>query len=80
MVKLTTEQRRKLPSSAFACPKTRDYPIHDIERVVNARTRTKTFGEKCRGQTTKICKKAKKLGLLDPNYKGYRGWQQFCKT
>ena len=79
MAKLTTRQRQRLPSKKFACPTTREYPIHDKKRVINARTRTKTFGEKCRGQTARICRAAKKFGLLDPKYKRYEGWKKFCK-
>lgn len=68
----------EVPASKFACPSLRAYPINTLERVVNARVRTKTFGEKCAGQTQKICAEARKRGLLSPSYKGYRGWQQFC--
>lgn len=79
MAKLTRAQRAKLPSSAFACPSIRAYPLDTIGRVVNARTRTKTFGEKCRGQKAKICARARRFGLLNPKYKGYRGWVDFCR-
>jgi len=78
MAKLTRVQRERLPSSKFACPASRSYPIHDLERIVNARTRTKQFGQKCPGQKQRICAAAKRRKLLRPSYKGSAGWRKWC--
>lgn len=40
MAKLTTEERDKLPSSAFVFPKTREYPIHDESHARDALSRS----------------------------------------
>lgn len=39
MAKLTSEQRNALPSSAFALPKERRYPIHDRTHAIDALAR-----------------------------------------
>jgi hypothetical protein len=39
MATLTTEEREKLPSSAFAIPDKREYPIHDQSHAANALSR-----------------------------------------
>ena len=39
MAKLKKGQRRKLPSSSFAYPSTRKYPIHDKAHARNALSR-----------------------------------------
>lgn len=39
MAKLRAKRRRKLPSSAFAYPKTRAYPIYDKAHARNALAR-----------------------------------------
>jgi len=41
MAPLTTKQRDKLPRSAFAKPKSRDYPIDTPERARSALARAK---------------------------------------
>jgi len=44
MARLTAEQRRRLPDSAFAIPERRAYPIHDIEHARNALARVAQHG------------------------------------
>jgi hypothetical protein len=39
MARLTAEQRRRLPSSAFVYPRERRYPIHDVAHARNALAR-----------------------------------------
>lgn len=41
MVKLTTKRRKKIPSSQFALPKERKYPIHDRAHAANAKARAR---------------------------------------
>lgn len=41
MAKLTTVQRKKIPTGKFALPKRRAYPIHDRTHAVNAKARAK---------------------------------------
>lgn len=81
MVKLTAARRGRLPKTSFACPNTTppSYPINDVKRIVNARTRTKQFGEKCRGQKVRICRAANRRGLMKPSYSGAEGWRKWCK-
>jgi hypothetical protein len=44
MAKLSYEQRKHLPSSAFAEPKTRKYPIEDKAHARAALARVSRFG------------------------------------
>lgn len=44
MAKLTAAMRDKLPSSAFAIPATREYPIPDREHAADALSRVETNG------------------------------------
>lgn len=39
MAKLTSKQRKSLPSSTFALPKSRKYPIPDRSHAINALAR-----------------------------------------
>ena len=41
---LTSEERDALPDSAFALPKTRQYPIHDLSHARNALARVSRYG------------------------------------
>lgn len=44
MAKLTTEERNALPSSDFAEPSLRKYPIEDASHARNALSRVSQFG------------------------------------
>jgi len=44
MARLTYQQRKRLPSSAFAIPSKRKYPIHDIAHARNALARVAAHG------------------------------------
>lgn len=80
MAKLTVEQRRKLPKSAFACRATREYPINDPSRVASARSYyRRKYTAKCKGGKTRICRAARKFGFMKPAYKGSSSWIKWCK-
>ena len=79
-MRLSRRQREKLPSSLFACPNERAYPLTDRKHVASARAyyrRRNTL--KCAGGKERICRRAKQLGMLDPSYRGYREWRRWCK-
>lgn len=44
MAVLTSKQRKKLPTSSFAIPKDRAYPIHDLSHARNALARVSQYG------------------------------------
>jgi hypothetical protein len=44
MSKLTYAKRKRLPSSAFALPKLRKYPIENLAHARNALARVAAFG------------------------------------
>jgi len=44
MAELTARARRGLPTSAFAIPETRSYPIHNESHARNALARVSQFG------------------------------------
>lgn len=44
MAKLTSAQRSKLPSSDFAVPKRKAYPVNDPSHARNALSRVSQFG------------------------------------
>lgn len=46
MATLTTRQRKNLPRSAFAYPKSRSYPIHDLRHARAALARAAQRGTK----------------------------------
>ena len=65
MAKLSYSKRKRLPSSAFACPEQRKYPLTDAAHVRNAasrmaQARTTTCGTK---GWKRICKAAMKFGI-----------------
>ena len=84
MARLTPRQRERLPKSDFACPVRApgagSYPINDPERVTRARTyyRRKDTA-KCSGGKTRICRRAKKFGLMKKDYPGSSGWKKWCR-
>jgi len=51
MTALTKEQRDKLPNSAFALPKTREFPINDEE---HARKALQLMGERSEDEQRQI--------------------------
>ena len=53
MARLTAEQRRKLPSSAFVYPRERKYPIHDPAHARNALARVAQPGTSGSSATVK---------------------------
>lgn len=46
MARLTTKQRNALPSSAFALPSQRKYPINDASHRANAKARASEMANK----------------------------------
>lgn len=44
MAELSSAKRKSLPSSAFAIPGDRKYPIHDIAHARNALARVAAYG------------------------------------
>lgn len=46
MAKLTSKQRNSLPSSAFAIPSERKYPINDASHAKNAKARASEMQNK----------------------------------
>ena len=45
MARLTSAQRKKLPSSAFAEPGKRKYPVNDRNHAKNALARVSEYGD-----------------------------------
>jgi len=58
MVRLTPQERRRLPEEEFALPGRR-YPIHDRAHAANALTRCKTFctPDEARTVYSRVCRK-----------------------
>lgn len=74
MAKLTTEQRNRLPDSAFAIPSERKYPINDKNHARNAKARASQMKEK--GELSESAMKridAKANRLLDKGHRGGKG-------
>ncbi len=70
--KLNTEQRKNLPANDFACPATRQLPIHDAAHVRNAMARfNQTDFSKCDKAAAKarIMRAAKQFGIDTTNFK-----------
>lgn len=63
MARLTASERRALPSSAFADPKHRAYPMNDANHVAAAKSMVAAHGSAT--QKAEVAKKA--------NSKGYGG-------
>lgn len=64
MSKLTTKARKKLPSSEFALPKERKYPIENEAHAKNAKARAAQMvkkGKLSEAEKNKIDKKADKV-------------------
>ena len=79
MAKLTPARRARLPKSDFACPINApgagSYPINDPSHVSSAKTYYQRKGTvKCRGGKTRICKRAKRFGLLKKP-----SWKSWCR-
>lgn len=63
--RLTYAERKALPSSAFACPSLRKYPIHDCPRAVNALQRYRQkHTAKCPGGLQRICTAIQRMGCV----------------
>lgn len=64
MAKLTSKQRKALPSKDFALPKERKYPINDRSHAINAKARAQQQYDKhniSKDVLGKIDKKANKV-------------------
>lgn len=64
MAKLTTKQRKKLPSSEFAEPKKRKYPVDTKARAANAKARAQQQfdkGKMSKSELDKIDRAANKV-------------------
>lgn len=64
MAKLSTEARKKLPSSKFGLPKERKYPMEDRAHAANAKARApqqENAGRLSKTQERKIDRKADKI-------------------
>lgn len=64
MAKLTAAKRRKLPSSAFAEPGKRKYPVNDPAHARNALARVAQFGSSAEKKAVrrKVAKKYPRIG------------------
>ena len=64
MAKLTTTQRKKIPSKKFALPKERKYPVEDVAHAKNAKARAQQQYDKgnlSKSELTKIDRAANKV-------------------
>lgn len=64
MAKLTTKQRKKIPTKKFALPKERKYPVNDKSHAANAKARAQQQFDKgniSKGTLSKIDKAANKV-------------------
>lgn len=64
MAKLTSKERNKLPSSEFALPKERKYPVNDKSHAANAKARATQMEKRgiiSKGTERKIDAKANKV-------------------
>ena len=63
MAELTYKQRKRLPDSAFAIPKKRKYPIHDLSHARAALARVAQHGSNQEKHVvrTKVYRKYKSL-------------------
>ena len=70
---------RKHGKTYFGCPLTLNYPLNTKGRISSAKAyypRKDTV--KCVGGRKRICRRAKKVGFLKPDYSGYKSWKSFC--
>lgn len=78
--RLSPDQREKLPKSDFACPLTREYPIHDKPRVASAKSYyRRKYTAKCPSGRVRICRRARKFGMLKKEYSGSADWRKWCR-
>lgn len=64
MAKLTTKQRKKIPTGKFALPKERKYPVQDKAHAANAKARAQQQYDKgamSKSTLSKIDAKANKV-------------------
>jgi hypothetical protein len=64
MAKLTTAERKNLPSKAFVFPSTRRYPIHDANHARNALARASGKPEEAKVKAA-VHKKFPNIGKSD---------------
>lgn len=81
---ITPAQRARLPKSDFACPArapgSGSYPIDKPVRVSSAKAYYRRRSTaKCKGGKTRICRRAKKFGMLKKDYSGSADWRRWCK-
>ena len=82
--KLSPTKRAKLPKSDFACPakapEAGSYPINDPSHVASAKSYyRRSYTAKCKGGKTRICKRAKKFGMLKKDYPDSADWKKWCR-
>lgn len=70
MAKLTAAARKKLPSSAFAIPSKRKYPMEDKAHVKNAKARVAQFGSP--SEKAAVARKARAKGMPMKRGRGAR--------
>lgn len=63
MARLTTEQRKKLPSKAFAVPAKNGYPIQDKSHARNALARVSQHGSSAEKAKVRAAVKRKYPGI-----------------
>jgi len=69
MAQLTYKRRERLPDSAFALPRERRYPIHDLAHARNALARVAAFGSP-----------SEKAVVRDEVYRRFPGLAARCMT
>ena len=74
MAKLTSKQRKELPKSEFALPKSRKYPVPDKSHAANAKARAQQQYDKGNiGKSTLNKIDAKANRVLDGGKRGSKG-------
>lgn len=84
MARSTAAQRARLPKSDFACPArapgSGSYPINKPRRVSSAKGYyRRPYTAKCKGGKTRICRRAKRFGMMAKDYKGSADWRRWCR-
>lgn len=72
MARLTAAARKRLPSSAFAEPGSRKYPVNDKSHARNALSRVAQFGSSAEKSTIRAKVRKKFPGIGRPKRSGGR--------
>lgn len=74
MAKLTTKQRKAIPSKDFALPEQRKFPIEDASHARNALSRASAQGGSVEAEVRRKVH-AKYPGIGKPKVKGHTGFR-----